>query len=154
MDINLDQLAFRFFKLFAQYEYALKVLGYAKAGKQEQAEVDWDKFSQEIGGALLKDDDPKVVLARQYIFEKPPKRQIWVNGAVDWAEVPNNERSAQILYSHIRRARNNLYHGGKFNGRWIDPDRSQELISKSLLLLEKLVTSDARLSEAIHGNAA
>jgi hypothetical protein len=153
MDATLDQLAFRFFKLFAQYEYALKVLGYAKAGKQNQAEVEWDRFSADIGKTILNDEDPRVVEARQYIFEKPPKRQIWVNDAIDWAEVPNNERSSQILYSHIRRVRNNLYHGGKFNGRWIDPDRSRELLSGSLLLLEKLVATNAQLSDAIHGNA-
>lgn len=39
------------------------------------------------------------------------------------------------------------------NGRWIDPDRSHELISNSLLLLQTLVSLDVRLSEAIHGNA-
>ena len=40
------------------------------------------------------------------------------------------------------------------NGRWIDPDRSRELIGKSLLILEALLERDARLREAIHGNAA
>ena len=154
MSAELDQLAFRFFKLFAQCEYALKAMGFGRAAKAYAAEADWDRFASEVGALLLREQDPEVVAARTYLFENPPRRQVWVNGGVAWVAVPNNERSAQILFAHIRRVRNNLYHGGKFNGRWIDPDRSAELISKSLLLLEHLVNADARLLEAIQGNAA
>lgn len=154
MSAEIDQLAFRFFKLFAQYEYALKAMGFGRATHAGTAEADWDRFANELGVLLLRDLDPKIAAARTYLFEHPPKRQVWTNQGVAWDAVPNNERSAQILFSHVRRVRNNLYHGGKFNGRWIDPDRSAELISKSLLLLEVLVKADASLLEAIHGNAA
>lgn len=154
MSAHLDQLAFRFFKLFAQCEYALKAMGYGRAtNKEGAAEADWDKFANEVGAILLQDQDQSVVTARTYIFEYPPKRQVWSNGAVEWADIPNTERSAQILFAHIRRVRNNLYHGGKFNGRWIDPDRSEKLISKSQLLLQRLVDTNAQLREAIQGNA-
>lgn len=154
MSAELDQLAFRFFKLFAQYEYALKVMGYGRAVKRNVAEADWDRFAKEIGVFLIKDESRPVVAARRYLFEMPPKRQVWIDGRVAWEVVPNKERSAQILFALIRRVRNNLYHGGKFNGRWIDPDRSEDLISKSLPLLERLVNEDARLLEAIQGNSA
>jgi len=150
---QLDQLSYRFFKLFAQYEYALKAMGYGRAGKSDAAEPDWDRFANEIGVALTQSQDQAVVEARTYLLEQPPKRQVWLNGSVAWAVVPNTDRSTQILFAHIRRVRNNLYHGGKFNGRWIDPDRSQELISKSLLLLQNLQDSNQILQEAIHGNA-
>lgn len=153
MSAELDQLAFRFFKLFAQCEYALKAMGYGRAGNADAAEPEWDRFANEVGTLLLQAENPDIVAARTYLFENPPKRQVWVNGNVAWAVVPNVERSAQILVAHIRRVRNNLYHGGKFHGRWIDPDRSSELISKSLLLLEHLVNADAGLNEAIQGNA-
>jgi hypothetical protein len=154
MDSSLDEFAFRLFRQFAQYEYALKVLGYAHAGNNNRVELEWDRFANDIGTVLLQETTtPEVTAARPYLFEHPPKRQVWVQGVVEWEQVPNSERSAQILFSHIRRVRNNLYHGGKFNGRWIDPDRSQELISKSLLLLEALASSNPTLSEAILGNA-
>lgn len=153
MSAELDQLAFRFFKVFAQCEYALKAMGYGRAAHADAAEADWDRFANEVGVLLVRDESQDIVAARTYLFEQPPKRQVWANGSVAWADVPNHERSAQILFAHIRRVRNNLYHGGKFNGRWIAPDRSAELISKSLLLLEKLVNADARLHEAIQGNA-
>lgn len=154
MSVDLDQLAFRFFKLFAQCEYALKAMGYGRAVNAGLAEADWDRFANEIGVALLQDPGQDIASARTYLLEHPPKRQVWVNGSVEWAAVPNTERSAQILFAHIRRVRNNLYHGGKFNGRWIDPDRSEELISKSLLLLQRLVNTNAPFREAIHGNVA
>ncbi len=153
MSAELDQLAFRFFKLFAQCEYALKTMGYGRAGNADAAEPEWDRFANEVGTLLLQAENPDIVAARTYLFDNPPKRQVWVNGNVAWAVVPNVERSAQILVAHIRRVRNNLYHGGKFHGQWIDPDRSSELISKSLLLLEHLVNADAGLNEAIQGNA-
>lgn len=151
--IDLDQLAFQFFRLFAQYEYALKAMGYGRAGKKDAAEADWDRFANELGKVLLGEKDLAVAEARELLLTKPPKRQVWINSAVEWAEVPNTERTAQIMFSHIRRVRNNLYHGGKFNGRWINPDRSEELIAASLLMLQHLMKCEQQLSEAIQLNA-
>ena len=105
MTTELDNLAFEFFKLFAQYEYALKAMQYGTAGKKGQAEPDWDRFANEIGAAVMTVQDAQVSDARQYIFEHPPKRQVWVNNKVEWEDVPNNEHSPQILFSHIRRVR-------------------------------------------------
>lgn len=150
---DLDHLAFKFFRLFAQYEYALKAMSYGRAGRNDAADADWDRFANEVGKVLLSEQDPAVADARELLLTTPPKRQVWIDGSVAWAGVPNNERTAQVLFGHIRRVRNNLYHGGKFNGRWIDPDRSEGLISASLLLLQHLMTCDQRLGEAIQGNA-
>jgi hypothetical protein len=154
MHQQLDHLAFRFFKVFAQCEYALKAMGYGRAARNKAAEADWDRFANEIGAALFQEQDPNIAGAVEYLLRHPPKRQVWINGTVEWAEVGNDERSPQILFAHIRRVRNNLYHGGKFNGRWLAPDRSQELISKSLLLLEHLAKSNQQLQEAMQGNVA
>lgn len=154
MPEDLDKLAFSFFKLFAQYEYALKAMQYAQSGAGGQAEPQWDRFSNEIGRLVLDDANGELLDAINYLFDHPPKKQILQNGVLSWQNVNNVERSPQILFSHIRRVRNNLYHGGKFNGRWFDPDRSEELISKSLLVLRALQEQHDELSEAIHGNHA
>ncbi len=151
---GLDRLAFQFFKLFAQYEYALKAMGYATSGRNRQAEPDWDRFANQVGALVMDVQDQEIQDARQYILDTPPKRQVWVDNEVQWEVVANLERSPQILFAHIRRVRNNLYHGGKFNGRWIDPDRSQELIGKSLKVLRALVALNPDLSNAINGNQA
>lgn len=153
MSSNLDETAFGFFKLFAQFEYALKALGYGRAGNADTAEADWDRFANAAGGALLREEAPAIVAARNYLFDHPPRRQVWIGGAVYWRTVSNSERSPQILFAHIRRVRNNLYHGGKFNGRWIEPDRSEELITTALLLLQHLQRTDAELRDVLDGNS-
>jgi len=153
MTSELDSLAFDLFKLFAQYEYALKAMGYGRAKREGQAEPDWDRFAKEVGCLVLGLEDPSIAGARQYLFDQPPKRQVWVDGTVQWAPASTSERTAQTLFGNIRRVRNNLYHGGKFNGRWFDPDRSRELIGHALVILRALVERDAKLKEAIHCNA-
>ncbi|SIS16011.1 MULTISPECIES: hypothetical protein [Pseudomonas] len=152
MVAHLDALAFNFFKLFAQYEYALKAMNFSRSGSGGQAEPDWDKFSNEIGPLILGDASEEFTAAINYLFEYPPKKQVICEGTISWQEVPNNERSPQILFSHIRRVRNNLYHGGKFNGRWFDPDRSEQLITKSLVVLRAIKDKHVGLAEAIYGN--
>ena len=59
--MELDKLSYRFFKLFAQYEYALKAMGYGRAGKADAAEPDRDRFANEIGVALLQSQDQAVI---------------------------------------------------------------------------------------------
>lgn len=150
---DLDELAFRFFKLFARYEYALKAMGFARAGSKGQAEPDWDAFANEIGQVALDFGEPNAK-ARAYLFEHPPKRQVLVEKRIEWAEVSNEDRSAQALFGHMRRVRNNLYHGGKFNGNWLEPHRSQELLTHVLALLEALPAHHQRLEDALAGNVA
>jgi len=152
MPEDLDNLAFCFFKLFAQYEYALKAMQYARSGVGGQAEPEWDRFSNEIGRLVMDEASGELLDAISYLFDHPPKKQILKDRVLFWQSVETAERSPQILFSHIRRVRNNLYHGGKFNGRWFDPDRSEELISKSLLILRALQEKHDDLAEAIHGN--
>ena len=57
----------------------------------------------------------------EFILEHPPKKQI-VNKAnqIVWGDVPNNERNVQILFTHISRIRNNMFHGAKFSGTCLD----------------------------------
>jgi hypothetical protein len=154
MTKELDELAFGFFKLFAQYEYALKAMGYGRAGRSGQAEPDWDKFANSVGGKVMDVQEPEVDAAIKFLLDKPPKRQVWRNDQVEWEAVTSSDRLPQTLFAHIRRVRNNLYHGGKFNARWLDPPRSRELIEKSMCILKKLLEVDSRLKEAITGNCA
>lgn len=150
---DLDELAFRFFKLFARYEYALKAMGFTRAGSKGQAEPDWDAFANDVGQVALGFGEPEST-ARAYLFEHPPKRQMLVDKRIEWEEVSNEDRSAQALFGHMRRVRNNLYHGGKFNGNWPEPDRSRELLTHVLALLEAMPAHHQQLANALAGNAA
>src|SRR5690606_13873449 len=96
--------------------------------------VDWDRFANEVIGSAFLEKLGNNRNAAEYILENPPNKQsVNDQGKIIWSEVPNKERSVQILFSHISRIRNNLYHGAKFNGTWFDPERSRELLSKGLI---------------------
>lgn len=138
MTNHLDQLAFDFFKLFAQYESDLKEKGYFKEDKLNNVQVDWDRFANQVVGKNFEASLGEAVNSARYILENPPKRQVVVDRRVVWGDVPNTEKSVQILFSHICRVRNNLFHGAKFNDTWFDPERSEILIQHSLSVLNKL----------------
>ncbi len=140
MSTYLDQLAFQFFKLFAQYESTLKERGLFKSDRLGNISVDWDRFANEIVGNNFRVELAQSVHAADYILDQPPKKQIADNGKVVWADVPATEKSVQILFGHICRVRNNLFHGAKFNGTWFDPVRSEELLTHSLAVLEHFRT--------------
>jgi hypothetical protein len=151
-EVNIDALAFAIFKLFAQYECALKAMGFVKAGHGGRAEPDWDRFVREVGRNLVTGSDREIADARRYLLSNPPKKQIVDSGRVKWQAVDNRDKSAAALFGHIRRVRNNLYHGGKFHRRWIEPDRSLLLLRCALTLLDALVRKDRNLERALAAN--
>ena len=136
MNPNLDHLAFNFFKLFARFEATLKEREFYRV-KDGRIVVDWDRFANEVvGQGFLVDLGDKATSA-VYILESPPKKQgPNSEGKIVWLDVSANDRSPQALIAHIRRMRNNLYHGGKFNGTWFDPERSERLLAHGLAVLE------------------
>jgi len=70
MSDELDQLAFSFFKLFAQYEFTLKEKGFFKAGKSGNVIVDWDRFANEVVGKNFKTELGALALSAQYILDQ------------------------------------------------------------------------------------
>lgn len=136
MSVDLDQLAFSFFKLFARYEFALKERGYFQADKSGNIIVDWDRFANEVVGKNFKSELGALALSAEYILDQPPKKQVADGGKIIWADVPATDKSVQILFGHIGRMRNNLFHGAKFNGTWFDPERSKALLTHALAVFE------------------
>jgi hypothetical protein len=136
MSGDLDQLAFSFFKLFAQYESTLKERGYFQADKSGNVFVDWDRFANEVVGKNFKAELGALALSAEYILDQPPMKQVADGGKIVWADVSATDKSVQILFGHICRVRNNLFHGAKFNGTWFDPERSKALLTHALAVLE------------------
>mgnify|MGYP003109707382 CR=1 FL=1 len=138
MDETLDDFAFHFFKIYAKYEYYLKANHYVqRIGTGKRFNVDWDRFvNQKIGSeyiALLGENSDSA----NYILDNPPSSQVVnTDGVIVWEPVKNNEQNVQILFGHISRVRNNMFHGGKFNGTWFDPDRNHLLLMHCLVVLE------------------
>lgn len=144
---HLDMLAFRFFKLFAQYESSLKEQRFFQV-KNGIIKVDWNKFANErIGKDFLQQLGENQEAANFILTSPPMKQKVNDDGEIIWDEVDNSNKSVQDLFGHICRMRNNLFHGAKFNQTWFDPDRSRSLLSSGLVILEhfadRVLTSDS-----------
>lgn len=134
-DHEMDGLAYELFRFFAQFEYCLKVTGYCVAGRGNSANPDWTRFAGELP-ALTGETSPDIVAAISYMLQHPPKKQIFVDDALQWSDVaPDSENENDLILLYVRRVRNNLFHGGKFNGRFFDPERSRELMKYSVTIL-------------------
>jgi hypothetical protein len=132
-DAELEKLGFTLFKDFARMEYSLKAAGFHH-GNDRKAEACWNAFTASVRGAL--EADPKITDARKYLAAHPPKEQ-WVRGGVlVWEEPARDANPIHDMMLSVRRARNNLFHGGKFNVGYFAPQRSTELLIHSLAILE------------------
>lgn len=149
---ELDDLAFDFFRVFARCEYCLKAVGFRKLGKD--AEADWRAFSDEVRAMIEDPKSEELKAAIEYILKNPPKKQVIRERVLAWDSAPPNSNSkSELVLRLVCRVRNNLFHGGKFNGRWFEPERSEALIKASLLILEESIRCSARVQEAYQGVA-
>ena len=151
-DSKLHKLAGEFFRLFSRFEYALKVTKYLKSTKD--AEPDWTKFAIQIHNTFeqLTDSDLDLMNAVNFILNAPPKKQVNNNGQVDWkTSSPDSENQTDLLLKYVRRIRNNLFHGGKFNGRWFEPQRSGPLINAGIKILYTCLKIKKKVYDAYHG---
>ena len=145
---ELDKLAVGLFQKFARIEYALKAAGFHHG--EGEAKPNWDKFASSVSGVLEK--DPAIAAAIKYMIEKPPKKQVIRNQLLEWEEAtPNASKTHEILLC-VRRVRNNLFHGGKFNGHWFEPERSKKLLLHSLSILDARLRASTCLKEAFEND--
>lgn len=146
---KLDEAAHEFFRLFSRFEYALKASGFHSG--DGDATANWAKFSsaieQDFCSALACDEE--FACAVKYIRNNPPKKQIIQDGQLQWTDtIPQAKGEAELTTLYIRRARNNLFHGGKFNGQWFDPERSELLIGHSITILRKSLPMQPKVYDA------
>lgn len=147
---SLDRLAAKLFHVFSRTEYALKAAGYNNG--DGNAEANWNKFALAVEGVVANPTSPELKEAIDFIFNAPPKKQIIADGIIEWASVePNTNSRADKLLQYVRRIRNNLFHGGKFNGHWFAPERSEPLLRHSLVILNACVEATREVREAYHG---
>ena len=126
-DQGLDDLATGLFRVFAQFVYCLKVTGYCVAGGGDAANPDWMRFARELP-PLLAAADPGVAAAISYVLGNPPKKQVYADNVLQWRVVaPQAQNENDLIFLHVRRVRNNLFHRGKFSGCFFDPERSRDI---------------------------
>lgn len=145
----LDELAFEFFREFARCEYCLKAVGLREPNRRDPT-ADWGAFAAAISGTLEAPEISELKTAVRYYLEHPPKKQtVQEDGVLGWREVlPDHKSQAELILLLVCRTRNNLFHGGKFNGHWFEPQRSQELLHHALIILKHCVASHPQVQEA------
>ncbi|MFC1833865.1 hypothetical protein ACFL2Q_03910 [Thermodesulfobacteriota bacterium] len=147
---HLDDLAYQLFHVFSRTEYALKAAGY-NCG-EGAAKANWRRFALAVEDLIANPTTTEVTEAIEFIFSAPPKKQMIVDGLITWADVePQTNSRADKLLQYVRRVRNNLFHGGKFNGRWFAPERSEPLLRHSLAILKAVIEFVPDVSHAYHG---
>lgn len=147
MDDDLDRLAADMFRTFARFEYALKAAGFHNGNGA--AKPNWRAFATTVTGLF---DDPRsegFSEAIEYILGHPPKQQVIAGGILSWSDaLPDTNLKSDLVLQYVRRVRNNLFHGGKFNGRWFEPERSERLLNSSLVILETCIETSPEVGEA------
>jgi len=119
----LDKLACELLHVFSRAEYSLKAANFNKGNGP--AKADWRKFALAVEELIAHPKSKELKEAIDFILHAPPKKQVIRNGVIKWEESkPTTDSQADELLIYVRRARNNLFHGGKFNGHWFAPERS------------------------------
>lgn len=147
---NLDELARKFFHVFSRTEYALKVSGFNNG--DGPAEANWRSFALAVEALIAQPTSPELIDAINFFFTVPPNKQVIVGGVIQWevSEPPTNSKADKLLL-YVRRVRNNLFHGGKFNGNWFEPERSEPLLKHSITILDACVKTVPSVREAYYG---
>ncbi len=144
---QLPEEAISFFAYFARFEYALKRGGFLKrrSEKNDGAEADWNCFAKKLGSAFF--EKVKSSNIADKLLAKPPKKQIVKSDDLDWKCIRIHD--VTTLFDAIRRARNNLFHGGKFqSGAVEDIARDKTLLCQARKVLE--LALEARASVKAH----
>jgi len=143
-DLLLD-----FFVLFSRFEYALKAADF-RQDAPNQADVSWDKFKNWLT-QLPTIEQTAVENAGRYLIDNPPKKLVVLNGVSSW-QVPGRggQSGVRFLVEGLGRARNNLFHGGKWLTPPELPERNFQVVSTALDVLRALVALPSALNLRRH----
>jgi len=124
-----------FFVTFSRFECALKASGFIN-GSDDRVSANWETFV-----ASIRDDfdnaqkTSQIHFAVEYLINHPPKIQNYSNNQLGWRDRTFEDNLPLInkLCLSIKDIRNNLFHGGKFNGNF------EEEVSRNFILLNSAI---------------
>lgn len=134
------KLVGEFFITFSRFECALKATITYANGNQRKVEPNWDSFVASIRDSFDKTKNQELNDAVDFLLNSPPRIQSLNGGNITWRNrvFQDNEREINKLCLHIRDIRNNLFHGGKFNGVYQqDVSRNYKLINSAMIILNE-----------------
>lgn len=135
---NMEKLACEYFLFFSKLEYALKESKYKKkrSNNDNAAEVDWEKFKAKAESCVTKESLKRLTTEAVYFIDEPPKKQIV--DAPYWDEI--SVSSVSQIIAACKRARNNLFHGGKSADSGSDEDRNKKLLQGAIDILRHIIS--------------
>lgn len=141
------RLAVKFFLFFSRYEYALKRAEYIDIRPDKSPNPDWDKYARAKPDLLKKITAEEFSKAVDFLKKNPPRKQIVKEKKLDWApDCYSDEVDLARLLVLVRRIRNNLFHGGKFEGGpESDVCRDEELLKVGLIIMQYILHEDIQL---------
>ena len=129
------ELILEFFLVFSRFEYAIKSAGLLNPARA-RAEADWDALADRIADGNAPEVE-RLKAAGEYLLAEPPKRQDRDGNMLKWTPVPSDrDRPVHSILGSVRRVRNNLFHGGKYDEMGRLNDRNERLVTSSLAVLD------------------
>ncbi len=137
-----------FFITFARFECALKSSIEFANGNGDRVEANWGKFASSIRDSFNPHENKELKDAVDYMIQHPPKIQILLDGELKWRDrvFQPNEPQIHKICQHLRDIRNNLFHGGKFQGNYQeDVSRNYILLNNSIIILNEWLNLDSNV---------
>ena len=140
--INPDgrDLIFEFFITFSRFECALINTPEFRNMRNNKVTANWDRFTSSINFQFNRYKTEELDRAVDYLVTHPPKIRSVNDNQLTWRDrnIPEGTLLTNELGLHIRTIRNNLFHGGKFNGVY-EPEisRNDILIRNALVILNE-----------------
>lgn len=135
--IEGQTLMLDFFITFSRFECALKASNFSSGGAGKVS-ANWDTFIGSIRPTFNKNKNAELSQAVDYLIQNPPRIQMIENGQLGWRDrvFSLNDPEINKLSLSIRDIRNNLFHGGKFNGDYqADISRNYILLKNAIIIL-------------------
>jgi hypothetical protein len=131
------EVIYTFIKSFIGFEVKLKRLNYFKKSvKRKNVEVDWDSFEKDYREVIL-------VIANnsdkhtKYLLTNPPKKMCVKDNLITFDRTVTDDAAKELMIS-LRAIRNNLFHGGKFDGEELSgSERNMTLLKSAIFVLRK-----------------
>ena len=141
-------LVFVFLITFSRFEFALKNSIEFATSNKSGVKPNWDKFCNSLENLFNKSNSRDLSEAVDYLLNNPPKIQHLENNTIIWQDriFDNTTSIMNQLNLHIRTIRNNLFHGGKINGKSEkELVRDFNLLNSAMIILNEWLTLNEKV---------
>lgn len=140
---------FEFFGSYSRLECGLKRY-YPREGSYGVAMADWDKFANQWASDMENGTD-LFKASQSRLLDQPPARQMYQpQGEPTWGANPRRKAESDAIYllRVVRDIRNNLFHGGKYQGGPMnDLVRDRDLIDAATTVIKEVASLDPKINE-------